>query len=126
MELAHDCVGRDNCAQLIDDDVDMDLDGSGPFLCKECTIDEKREAVFCSVRCADLNFQRHRERDHLPERRGWEFIVEKDADDLVFDDDNRERYHARDIRSHVIPMGELFFDFQQRNAIEIPENYCPD
>lgn len=104
----------------------MDLDGSGPFLCKECTIDEKIEAVYCSVRCADINFQRHRERDHIPERRGRDFDVERDADGLVVDDDDRGRYRARDIRSHLIPMGELFFDFQQRNAIEMPENFYPD
>lgn len=104
----------------------MDMDGSGPFLCRECILDLKKEAVYCSVRCAHVNFRRHREEVHLPERKHRALDVHKDADELAFEDGDRARYHPRDIRSHLIPMADLLVEFQQRNAIEVAETVYPD
>lgn len=121
MESSHDCASGDNCAQLIDEDVDMDMHRSGPFLCRECTTGLKKEAVYCSLRCADMNFQRHREQIHIPERKKRGLDVDRDVNDIVFDGE-RVRYHARDIRSHLVSLGDLLLDFQQRNAVEITDN----
>lgn len=121
MEESHDCAGGDDCAQLIDEDVDMDMHRSGPFLCKECTTGLKKETVYCSLRCADINFQRHREHIHIPERKQRGLDVDRDVDDVIFDRE-RGRYHARDIRSHLVSLGDLLLDFQQRNAIEVADN----
>lgn len=126
VEAAHECAGGDNCAQMVDEDVDMDVDRSGPFLCRECTNDLKMEAVYCSVRCADLNFHRHREGVHIPQRKQRGLDVDKDAGDITFAGDGRSRYHARDIRSNLVSLGDLLLDFQQRNAIEVAERFYPD
>lgn len=126
VERAHDCAGGDNCAQMIDEDVDMDVDRSGPFVCRECTNDFKMEAVYCSMRCADINFYRHREGVHIPQRRQRELDVDKDAGDISSAGDSRGRYHSRDIRSLLVSLGDLLLDFQQRNAIEVAERFYLD
>lgn len=104
----------------------MDADNSGVFLCKECTIDLKLEAVYCSARCADINFHRHREGVHIPQRKLRELDVERDAADVTFAGDQSGRYLARDIRAHLLPLNDLLLDFQQRNAIEAAEKVYPD
>lgn len=122
MEEAHDCAGGDYCTQLIDEDVDMDMHASGPFLCRECTNGPKRETVYCSLRCADINFQSHREGVHVPERKLRGLNFDRDMDDLVFDREDRGRYHARDIRPHMATLGDMLLDFQHRNAIEVTDS----
>lgn len=126
MEAAHTCAGGNNCAQLVDEDIDMNMDGEGPFLCRECTDTLKKESVFCSVRCAAINFRHHREEVHIPARKQRESDVDQDVADLVYDMDDKSRYHARDIRSHLAPLGDLLADFQQRNVIEAMENIYPE
>lgn len=114
---SHGCSGGEYCVQLLEDDVDMDLDNADDLMCRECTDRLKRESIFCSLRCADLNFQRHREDVHFQERMRRDMDVERDLDDLVFDDADRSRYHARDIRSHMAAIGDLMRDLKQRNGM---------
>lgn len=116
-EQNHGCAGGDNCVQLVEEDVEMDMGNADDFLCRECTDKLRIESVFCSVRCAELNFQRHREGVHIPERTRRELEVDRDLDDLAFDEANKSSYHARDIRSHVAAVGELVRDLKQRNGM---------
>ncbi|KUI64734.1 hypothetical protein VM1G_00495 [Cytospora mali] len=114
---SHGCAGRDYCVQLIDDDVDMDADNADDYMCRECTDRLRIETVFCSIRCAEHNFKRHREGVHIQERMKRELEVDRDVDDLVFVETDKSRYHARDIRSHVASVGELMRDLKQRNGL---------
>lgn len=125
MEASHDCAGGNNCAQLTEEDVDMDMHNSGPFLCKECTTGFKKEAVYCSVRCADINFQRHREKVHMPERKQRGLEIDRDVSDITFDED-RARYRARDVRLHLASLGDLLLEFQQSNSVEVTDNAYPE
>lgn len=113
----HGCAGGEYCVQLLDDDVDMDLDNADDLMCRECTDRLKRETIFCSLRCADLNYQRHREDVHIQERMKREVDVDRNMDDLVFDNADKSRYHARDIRSYMATVGELMRDLKQRNGM---------
>lgn len=123
MDEAHDCAGGDYCVQLIDEDVDMDMHGAGPFLCNECTNGAKRETIYCSLRCANMSFQSHREAVHVPERRLRGLDVDRDMhSEVVFDRQDRTRYHARDIGLHMAVLGDLLVDFQQRNVLEVTGN----
>lgn len=124
VETSHDCAGGNGCTQLIDEDVDMDMHNSVPFLCRECTTGYRLEAVYCSLRCADINFQRHREQVHIPERKQRGLEIDRDVNDIIFDDE-RARYHARDIRSHLASLGDLLLDFQQKNSVEVADNAYP-
>ena len=62
-------------------------------LCRECLATLRRDAVYCSARCASLDFQRHREAVHLPARDATQRDV--DADSLVHESGGR--YRADDI-----------------------------
>lgn len=103
--------------QLVEDDIEMDLGDADDFMCRECTDKFKTETVFCSIRCAAHNFQRHREGVHIPERIKREMDVERDLDDLVFDEADKSRYHARDINPHMAAIGELMRELKQRNGM---------
>ncbi|KAI3398587.1 hypothetical protein diail_8935 [Diaporthe ilicicola] len=46
-------------------------------------------------------------------------IEKKDIDDIVFDGEDRSRYRARDIKSHVVPLDDMLEDFAQKNRINI-------
>ncbi|KAK7740693.1 hypothetical protein SLS53_005161 [Cytospora paraplurivora] len=116
VEECHGCAGGERCVQLVEDDIDMDLDNADDYLCREC-MELKIESVYCSIRCAELNFQRHRENVHIRERRKQDIAVDRDLDDLVFDEADRSRYHARNIRSHLAAIGELMGGLRQRNGM---------
>lgn len=103
----------------------MSMDGAGPFFCKECLEKHRLESVYCSARCADVNFQRHREQVHLPERRR-RGTDDRDEEDLIWENEFRQRYHARDIHMHLMPLGELLADYQHRNNIEAMVNVYPE
>ncbi|KAF3768819.1 hypothetical protein M406DRAFT_249862 [Cryphonectria parasitica EP155] len=125
VETTHDCAGGDNCVQLVDEDTEMDMDGSGPFLCKECLNDFRKGSVYCSVRCADLNFQRHRQGVHFPERKQRDLDVDRDASALHFVDDSKTKYRPQNIRSHLASLKDLLNEFQHKNAIEATETIWP-
>ncbi|ROW13820.1 hypothetical protein VPNG_03543 [Cytospora leucostoma] len=116
VEEKHRCAGGERCVQLVEDDIYMDLDNADDYLCREC-MELKIESVYCSIRCAELNFQSHREDLHIRERRKQDFAVDRDLDDLVFDEPNRSRYHSRAIRSRLAAIGELMGDLRQRHGM---------
>jgi len=69
-----------------------------------------------------MNFQSHREGVHVPERKLRGLNVDQDMVDIMFDREDRGRYHARDIRVHLAPLGDMLADFQQRHGIQISDN----
>ncbi|KAH8886867.1 hypothetical protein GQ53DRAFT_727476 [Thozetella sp. PMI_491] len=95
----HTCAAGAACVSLQDEDVDMDRQISLVF-CKECVDSLKLPTVFCSINCYAANFQRHRERVHLPAReRGG--TTRDDENELVYDDSAKTRYRPRDVRGGV-------------------------
>ncbi|KAK2601017.1 hypothetical protein N8I77_010500 [Diaporthe amygdali] len=119
LEESHACASGNYCTQITDEDIDMDMDSKWLLLCRECTHLHKVESIFCSMRCADVNFRRHREEVHIPGRMRRSIQVNRDIDDIVFDGEDRSRYHARDIKSHVVPLDDMLEDFAQRNGVDI-------
>ncbi|KAI7784658.1 hypothetical protein LA080_009595 [Diaporthe eres] len=119
MEESHGCASGNYCTQITDEDIDMDMDSKRLLLCRECTRLHKIESIFCSLRCADTNFRRHREEVHIPGRMRRSIQVNRDMDDVVFDGEDRTRYHARDMKLHVVPLDDMLEDFAQKNGIDI-------
>lgn len=119
VEESHACASGNYCTQITDEDVDMDMESKRLLLCRECTHLHKIESIFCSLRCADNNFRRHREEIHIPGRTRRSIQVNRDIDDIVFDGDDRSRYHARDIKLHVVSLDDMLEDFVQKNGIEM-------
>jgi len=96
---AADASGKEGEERCLSAD-DEAYDGSTNFLCRECTQSLGRESIYCSAACAAADFQRHRERVHLPawERRG----MAVDDDLLIEFLDDGETYRAKDIHAHLI------------------------
>ncbi|EEY15984.1 predicted protein [Verticillium alfalfae VaMs.102] len=77
-------------------------DAASPVICKECAETQSHAVVYCSTRCAAAHFRQHRETVHVPgRRRDSSKSVEHDTKDLVFEDDDRSKYHAEDITKFV-------------------------
>lgn len=71
VEAEHDCEAGDRCAQLRDEDVEMDDGTPRAVSCKEC-IGQKRMTLYCSDRCAAANIAEHRQRAHGVETQAGE------------------------------------------------------
>ncbi|KAM0276254.1 hypothetical protein ACHAQH_006929 [Verticillium albo-atrum] len=99
----HRCAAAEDCVQLTDEDVDMsgNEEATSPAICRECAETQSHAVVYCSTRCAAAHFRQHRETVHVPGRRDSSKSVEHDTKDLVFEDDNRSKYHAEDITKFI-------------------------
>ena len=117
-EESHQCASGEDCVQLHDEDVDMDADEAEAVLCKTCTSSLKVESLFCSEKCAGINFQPHRESIHVPK---WEDQGDGviDADQLEFYDEEKTKYRARNLQEHILPLSYAIEEFQQRNGLEL-------
>lgn len=96
----------------------MDADNVDAYLCKECTSSLETPSVFCSTRCAESNFQTHRERVHVPLREKLGIVVE-DSSSLVYDDEAQSKYHAANITELLVPLGEALQTFEKSNGINV-------
>lgn len=109
--------------QETDEDVEMDRDRMAPYVCRECLRNHGIESVYCSVRCADFNFQRHREQVHLPERRR-RGVNEPDGEDIRWENEFRQRYWAKNIRKHLVSLVDLIGDYEvDKNIQSITDAY---
>lgn len=119
--MDHSCAAGRECVQLSDEDVDMmGSQDSGVVICRECAEDLDRATTYCSERCASGDFQRHREDVHVPGRRKLgKREVEVDTKDLVFEDEEKTKYHVEDISKYVWKLDaalERFFASKNPNA----------
>jgi hypothetical protein len=66
IEKEHECAAGDACVQegLEDADAEVEDDGTGPVICKECLEKEKRATIFCTPQCASKNIGPHRAAKH--------------------------------------------------------------
>lgn len=67
--------------------------------------------------CADLNFRRHREEVHVPERRKRGQEVDRDSDGLAFEGLDKSNYHARDIRSYFTLQSDLSCELKENSGM---------
>lgn len=93
----------------------MDAD---TYLCRECVGSLETPSVFCSARCAGINFQAHREQVHLPLRKKLGSVVD-DSNKLVYDDEAQSKYHAADIMEYLVPLAEALRAFEKNNGISV-------
>lgn len=84
----------------------MDQDNRVLVFCRECVVDIKTAAsVFCSPRCYEDNFQRHREDVHLPDRERNQRQV-NDRSQLEYESVDERRYRPLKIEEHFITMDD--------------------
>ncbi|KAK3393127.1 hypothetical protein B0H63DRAFT_11044 [Podospora didyma] len=132
----HTCASGDECVQLQpqDEDERMQEDieqNSNPNpskpnneiqFCRECTSPLKIPTMWCSVRCADANFQRHRETVHMPARKRLGYVV-TDRDRLDYSSsggpDSETRYHAKNISDHLASYSTLVGEWEETNIVRL-------
>ncbi|KAI1343314.1 hypothetical protein F5Y15DRAFT_230561 [Xylariaceae sp. FL0016] len=109
----HRCAaGDDYCERLLDEDEPMD-DGEDCFFCKECVLTLGIPSTWCSLRCLDANFQRHRNNVHIPEREKGHHHID-DHQQLEFSTSDRTRYRARRIEDHAISLTDAMSGYRPK------------
>ncbi|KAI1392227.1 uncharacterized protein F4822DRAFT_120198 [Hypoxylon trugodes] len=116
MSATHECASDQGCVRLHDEDVEMDEGVAVLVFCRECVETLGVPSVFCSSRCFNENFQRHRDNIHLPKRK----IGQHEANDegqLEFDPEDRTRYQARRIEEHLVAFDDAIAEWQQKTGV---------
>ncbi|KAI0547539.1 hypothetical protein F4679DRAFT_574729 [Xylaria curta] len=118
VKASHECSSGANCLSLDDSDSKMEVDEPSVVFCQECVTDLGQASIFCSLHCYDVNFQRHRDRVHIPERERRNHDID-DKGQLEFHPEDERRYSARKIEEHVISLHDAMTDWQQRTEASI-------
>lgn len=96
----------------------MEVDEPLVVFCRECVEHLGQASIFCTVRCYGVNFQRHRERVHIPERERRKHEMD-DKGQLELDPDDETQYSARNIEDHIIHLRDAIAGWQQRTEASI-------
>lgn len=118
MKARHNCTSGQNCTNVHDADVEMDEDRRIPVFCRECLSNLKLPSVFCSPRCYDANFQRHRDNLHIPERKRKHSQID-DENQLEFAVEDKTQYQARKIEEHFFTLDDALEKYQQRTGATV-------
>ncbi|KAK3695435.1 hypothetical protein B0T22DRAFT_478098 [Podospora appendiculata] len=133
---AHTCASGSDCIQqLHPQDADVEMQGTDDgttsskppapkiCFCTECLTSLKLPTTWCSLACADKNFQRHREDVHIPARKRLGITV-TDRDRLSYDavDTSLQaetKYHAIDIGAHITTYEAAVRAWEGQNAVKL-------
>ncbi|KAI3327406.1 hypothetical protein HD806DRAFT_392550 [Xylariaceae sp. AK1471] len=118
LEVSHECLSGANCLSLRDAEDRMEVDESTLVFCRECAEDYGQESIFCSSRCLDVNFQRHRDDVHIPERERRYHEVEEEGQ-VEFDPEDETRYPVRRGEERIIGLRDAVADWQQRTGARV-------
>jgi hypothetical protein len=91
-------------------------------LCVECTSSLKQPTIWCSLACADANFEAHREEVHLPERKklGLDHVDDEDQLEYYTDEkDGSRRYRVKDLGVLMVPLNEAVREWEARNHVKL-------
>ncbi|KAK3383562.1 hypothetical protein B0T24DRAFT_605449 [Lasiosphaeria ovina] len=116
---SHTCASGGECIQLVqDEDHPMGEDGldtgSEIYFCNECMDSIKLPTVWCSIRCADTNFLRHRGAVHLHTRK------RADRDRLDhYAADSETGYHTKDIAANVTPFSAAVKAWEDQTMVRL-------
>ncbi|KAI1354039.1 hypothetical protein F5Y01DRAFT_275000 [Xylaria sp. FL0043] len=115
VNTSHECSSGSNCLSLTESDSGMEIDEPSVVFCQECVENLGQGSVFCSSRCLDANFERHRDRVHIPER-------ERRRDDtyeegqIEFETEDEGMYSAG---PHPISLREALSEWQQKTEASV-------
>ncbi|KAI0805069.1 hypothetical protein GGR55DRAFT_296676 [Xylaria sp. FL0064] len=117
VQVSHECSSSSNCLSLTESDSGMEIDEPSVVFCQECVENLGQGSVFCSSRCLDANFERHRDRVHIPER-------ERRRDDtyeegqIEFETEDEGMYSAG---PHPVSLRDALSDWQQKTEASVSQ-----
>ncbi|KAK5632379.1 hypothetical protein RRF57_008093 [Xylaria bambusicola] len=114
----HECCSGLDCLNLSDPDSAMEVDEPLVVFCRECVENLGQGSVFCSSHCLDVNFHRHRDRVHFPERERTHHETYEEGQ-VAFDPEDESTYSAGDIKAEAISLRDAMLDWQQKTEARI-------
>ncbi|KAK4125050.1 hypothetical protein N657DRAFT_670887 [Parathielavia appendiculata] len=95
--------------------------------CTECLTTLKQASIWCSLACADANFQTHREQVHIPARNRLGLAVndEQQLEYLPLPDNNTgdgsgsRKYRAKDVGGFTTSLGEAVQEWEEQNRVRL-------
>jgi hypothetical protein len=96
----------------------MDVDEPTVVFCRECVDDLEQGSIFCSSRCLEENFERHRDDVHIPERERKEEEM-RDEGEVVFEAEDEMRYPAKKIEEYIVSLHDALADWQRRTEASV-------
>lgn len=115
----HACAAGDRCARKLDSTKESSSKTDGRqepryYFCRECVLSFSIGTVYCNDRCAGRDFQRHREKVHLPNRE-MRADSRDDRGDLSYSSARKVAYTAADIAKHVLSLDEALASCQKKH-----------
>lgn len=124
MAKAHKCAAGEHCITLYQPEEDGEgftdpTNGKGDvYLCKECLEHRKTVAVFCTLACAESNFNHHREDGHRPTPRSRS-VGPPDTARLHDNHGARSEAHGwEDVKARLVTLEQALQDMQEKKVID--------
>lgn len=93
------------------------MDRQQVVFCKECIDMLKKPTVFCSIKCYEANFQKHRDGVHVPGRVKMSYNRD-DTKELEYENADKTKYHATDPRSSVRSWYEAASEWERQFSVD--------
>ncbi|KAH8907404.1 hypothetical protein BR93DRAFT_958076 [Coniochaeta sp. PMI_546] len=121
---AHKCAAGEHCITLYQPEEDGEgftdqTNGQGDaYLCEECLEQRKTVAVFCTLACAESNFNHHREDGHPPTPRSRS-VGPPDTARLHDNHGARSEAHGwEDVKARLVTLEQALQDMQEKKVID--------
>ncbi|KAL2198743.1 hypothetical protein P885DRAFT_32196 [Corynascus similis CBS 632.67] len=106
------------------DKTNTNTDTDELHFCTECLATLKQPTTWCTLACADANFQSHREEAHLPLRKKLGLAEADDEAQLEYlkpsgDDDTKRQYRAKNIGAVTTSLREAVREWEGRNKVRL-------
>ncbi|KAI1362420.1 hypothetical protein F5Y08DRAFT_273840 [Xylaria arbuscula] len=115
---AHECCAGIDCLNLSEVDLAMEVDEPLVVFCRECVENLGQGSVFCSSRCLNINFRRHRDRIHFPEREKRLHDTYEEGQ-IGFDPEDESTYSPGDMRPEAVTLRDAMTDWQQKTEVVV-------
>ncbi|KAF2968690.1 hypothetical protein GQX73_g4869 [Xylaria multiplex] len=113
VEASHECSSGPDCLNIIDPDSEMEVDQPLVVFCQECIEDLGQRSAFCSSRCFEANFQRHRDRAHFSERERRHHELDEEGQ-IESDPEDDMGYSDRKSEPHIVSLRDAVTNWQQK------------
>ncbi|CAK7200829.1 hypothetical protein SEUCBS139899_003528 [Sporothrix eucalyptigena] len=110
---SHSCAAGDRCCRS-KPEADTARQEPRYYFCRECVLSFSIGTVYCNDRCASRDFQRHREKVHLPNRE-MRADSRDDRGDLSYSSYAKVDYTAADINKHLLSIREALSSCQKKH-----------
>ncbi|GAW21378.1 hypothetical protein ANO14919_108970 [Xylariales sp. No.14919] len=118
VEASHECSSGSDCFTLTGPESEMEVDEPMVVFCQECVEDLGQPSAFCSSRCFEANFPRHRDRAHPRGRERRHHEMEEEGQ-IESDPEDEMRYSDSKTEAHSISLRDVIANWQEKTEASI-------